>query len=97
MGRRHDQDENRHRRRNRTHLERDIDSIVDQYEMRQCYDEDMLSKDDLIGKQKISLLPYFRVGGVPIIRFQNVDSHVDIASYPSFDEKERVNFKLVGG
>ena len=46
--------------------------IVDQYEMRlECYDEDMLSKNDLIGKQKISLLPYFRVGQreewVPII------------------------------
>jgi len=46
--------------------------IVDQYEMRlECYDEDMISSDDLIGKQKISLLPYFRIGQreewVPII------------------------------
>ena len=36
-----------------------------QYELTmEVYDEDLITKDDLIGKQKISLLPYFKRGYV---------------------------------
>jgi len=38
-------------------------SVVDQYEMRmEVFDEDVISKDDIIGKQKVSLLAYFKRG-----------------------------------